>query len=104
MSKTIRDNRRADFESLDTIYEDLPSIRELIRDIVSHKYPTLPIFVSMDLHFYEYGDVLFQFMSQLEKEASIMIRNLIPYSHLKYNENINQCFLPEAVQVAMSLE
>ena len=100
----VRDDRCADIASLDTSSNGLPSLRELVGKIMSHKYPTLPLFVSADHHFYDNGGIVFQFMPHLADEAIMMMHNLLPYFRHLHGEAVEQYFLPEAVQASRSLE
>ena len=96
----VKEDRCADIATLDTSVQGLPSIRELLSDIMSHSYPKLPLFISADQHFYESQGIVFQFMPHLSEEASMMMHNLIPYLKHVDGDVVEPYFSPEAVEVA----
>ena len=49
----VKEDRCADIATLDTSMQGLPSLRELLGDLMSHSYPKLLLFISADQHFYD---------------------------------------------------
>ena len=71
---------------------------------MSHKFPTLPLFISADHHFFDNGGIVFQFMPHLAEEAVMMMHNLIPYFRHHHGSDVENYFLSDAVQASQSLE
>ena len=96
----VKEDRCSDITTLDTSTQGLPSLRELLGDLMSHSCPKLPLFISADQYVYENQGIVFQFMPHLAEEVSMMMHNLIPYLKHMHGDAVEPYFLLEAVEAA----
>ena len=95
----IMEDYTSDFISLDVSYNNLPTMREIIAEIKSEKFPNLCLFHSIDPAWKmmrSRGDFTFLYMPHLAEEARIMMGNLIPYLRWKHSDLVLDYFLETA--------
>ena len=93
----IQTETNQDILSLELHKDNKPSLRSLIGAIKSTKFPLVPLFVLVDNHYFANEGVAFQFLPHVADEASMMIRNLIPYLQATAGEYVNRYFYMDAV-------
>ena len=86
---------------LDTVPEGskLPSMREMILDIKSVKFPTIPLTQSIDRtwHMMHYrGEHTCLCLPHLVEEAELIIHNLLPHLRHKHGDEVLLYFTEEA--------
>ena len=96
----IQSDYNNDILSLDTVKGDLPSLRVLISQLKSTKYPSLPLFINVDKQFWNTSGYNFQYMPHMEEEATLMMHNLIPVLKFTHGDTIEDYFYPESVEAA----
>ena len=82
---SVRHTQTWDIEQLDyakPLSDDL-TLRQMIMDIKSKKFPTIPLFHCVDLNWQGDGYV-FQFCPNVQEEAEVMIQTLLPYLTFLY--------------------
>ena len=96
----VQSDTNSDILTLDTQEGDLDTLRVLLSQLFSTKYPNLPLFLSVDKHFWSSSGYHFQFMPHMAEEATMMMHNLIPVLTFFYGEEAKRYFHPEAVDAA----
>ena len=96
----VQSDTNSDILTLDTKEGDLDTLRVLICQLLSTKYPSLPLFLSVDKHFWSSAGYHFQFMPHMEEEATMMMHNLIPVLAYHHGDKVKKYFYPEAVAAA----
>ena len=105
----FENNVRRDYFS-DILYLDviprgstLPSMRKMIADIKSFKFPHLNLIHSVDetwIRAKHRGDYTYLVMPHLEEEAHIMMSNLVPYLKFVYGKDVLKYFTSVAKDAA----
>ena len=76
----MRDIEQLDYANPDS--DDL-TLRQMIMDIKSKKIPAIPLFHCVDLNWQGNGYV-FQYCPNMEEEAEVMIKILLPFLQSKF--------------------
>ena len=91
-AKVVKDFRNGDIVALNMSAGACPSIQSVVLDMKSRKYPKVPLFISADMHWSASGDVVFQYMPQVEDEALMMVNNLPTYMKHFYGTSAEAFF------------
>ena len=74
-----------------TLYIDtgeIDSLWMMISKLTSNKYPNLPLFLSVNKHFWYSQGYHFQFILKMEEEETMMIHNKTPVLKYKYGDDV----------------
>ena len=74
--------------TLDTNTGGQDSFWIILSNFTSTQYPNLPLFLSVDKHFWSSQGYHLQFMSHMEEEATMMMHNIIPVLTFKNGDDM----------------
>ena len=102
--KSICRSNTEDLTCIDLAYGDDPTIRQMIMQIKSKKYPGVPLFHAVDLDWRALGFV-FQYTRIMSEEAEVMMNNLLPYLEGNYPDvMVSQSFSAECLDRCVHME
>ena len=82
----------------------LPTMREMIGQIKSIKFPHLKMIHSVDETWQKLaykGDFTYLVMPHIEEEAELMMSNLLPFMRFKYGDEVLEYFTSTAKEISM---
>ena len=83
----IQSDTNVSILTLDTKKGELKTLQFMISNVISTKYPKLPLFMSVKKQFWYSQGYHFQFMPYMEEETTMIMHNLIPVLIFKYGDD-----------------